>query len=105
VDEKDSDAFFTLQEYVDDSQDKRFKKGSCTKSGNWESAAEDLKVTNNKMGGDGWTVDTVETFLKKLDPADCGKAVETGIRILPSLNSPSGKDEVFYIPPGCSVTQ
>lgn len=108
IDEKDSDAFFTLKEYVDDSQDKRFKKGSCTKSANWGTENDALKVT--KAGttwttGTGWKVDIVETFLDQFDPSKgCGPALETGIKVLPSLKSTSGYDEKFHLPPGCVYT-
>lgn len=99
VDEADSDAFFTLKEYVDDAQDKRFRKGSCTKSANWGTEFDALTDT-----GTAWDEDVVETFFNKLDPTSCGTALDTGIRVLPAIGSESGYDEKFHIPPGCVYT-
>ena len=101
VDEADSDAFFTLAEYVSDSEDKRFKKGYCPKSPNWQKESDAVKDPQ------GWEKDDIETFLERFNIENCGKggfesaAIPTGIKVLPDLFDETGYDEHFCLIPGC----
>ena len=97
IDEKNNDAFFTLEDYVNNSNDLRFK-GNCTKDSRWQTEFDALKPTNTA-----WEEDDIDAHLDKLDPAKCSgsDAIETGFKVRPNDLHSSGYDEHFCIIPGC----
>ncbi len=78
ADQPDSDAFFTLAEYVADA-DKRFE-ASCSKPSGWNDESEALKDANTP-----WTEDLVDTFSEELSAdtsCSASKLIETGLTTL-----------------------
>lgn len=82
ADNPDTDAFFTIQEYVDNAaSDKRFE-ASCPEVSGWSDESDALLPENTA-----WEEDLVTSFLPEFvtdDDCDASLQVATGVTVVPS---------------------
>lgn len=110
--ERSHDGFFTLQQYVDDSQDKRLLPMDCgARPSQWEDDMETaLGLTSGSATSDPsltpWEEDPVETYYDRLFPTSgCGTGsssrVRTGLTVRQTKGTPDTYIEHVCIVPGC----
>lgn len=99
-----TDGFYTFAEYLNAANagtDIRYYPSMCTGvaalAGRLKTEIEAVTIAKP------WPADTPQTFMDRLDPANCTTAtpIETGIRVSRQKQAPTDFDEKVCIMPGC----
>ena len=103
--DRSHDGFFTLQNYVDDSEDKRQLPESCDKpASQWDDNMEEA-LNQEPSASERWLEDPVETYYNRLFPtsSSCAgtESIRTGLVVRQSKSDPEYYNEHICVVPGC----